>query len=352
MTETPDSLARQRLTLYLPGLLSPQDASDAGAWRALETLLSRAGPAESRPAPGYEESLFALFDLAAPENADLPVAAVTRMHDMGVIDNDWWLRADPVHLGLDRDRLVLTDPYRLEITPEEAARLVTEIMEVFSADGWLLKAPCPERWYLKPARAPRLTTAALSRVTGRDVRDFLPHGADDKAWHTVLNEIQILLHGATVNVEREKAGKLPVNSLWFWGGGRLPRISAVKWAHVWSNEPVSLSLAKLSGTPAAALPGGYREWRRQAGAGEHLVVLDAGHEAALYHDAAERRKILDGLEAQWMEPLLDDLKSGAPERVTLLTDSGAGFTLTPKQARRWWRRRRPLSTHYSDVVQP
>lgn len=348
MTETPDSPAGQRLTLYLPGLFSLQEngRAEEGSWRALETLLSRAAPVERALAPGYEEGLFGLFDLAQPENADLPVAAVTRMLDMGVIDNDWWLRADPVHLSLDRDRLILTDAHRLEITPEEAARLVAEIMEVFSADGWLLKAPHPERWYLKPARASQLTTSALSRVVGRDIHDFLPRGPDDKAWHTIMNEIQILLHGATVNVEREKAGKLPVNSLWFWGSGRLPRITPVKWTCVWSSEPVGLSLAKLSGTPAAELPGGYGDWRRRADMnGEHLVVLDAGHEAALYHDAMAWQKTLDKLEADWMQPLLHELKSGTLERATLMTDVGAGFALTPRQARRWWRLRRPLASH-------
>lgn len=348
MTKTPDSPASQRLTLYLPGLFSlrQNDHPEGVSLRALETLLTRADMAGRGFPRGYEEGLFALFDLAPPENADLPVAAVTRMFDMGVIDNDWWLRADPVHLSLDRDRLVLADARKLEITPEEAARLVAEIMEVFASDGWLLKAPHPARWYLKPAHAPKLTTSALSRVVGCDIHDFLPRGPDDKAWHAILNEIQILLHTAAVNVEREKTGKLPINSLWFWGSGRLPRIAPVAWSRVWSNEPVSLSLAKLSGTPAARLPDGYADWRRQAEAGgEHLAVLDAMHDATLYNDAGRWREILHKLETQWMEPLLRDLKSGAIGRVSLLTDTGASFTLTSQQARRWWRRRRSLASH-------
>lgn len=355
MTIIPDSPASQHLTLYVPGLFSLQenDRAESGSPRALETLLTRADMTDRDFPRGYEEGLFALFDLAPPENADLPVAAVTRMFDMGVIDNDWWLRADPVHLSLDRDRLVLADARKLEITPEEAARLVAEIMEVFASDGWLLKAPHPERWYLKPTRAPRLTTSLLSQVVGRDVRGFLPRGPDDKAWHTVLNEIQILLHTATVNVEREKAGKLPINSLWFWGSGRLPRITPVTWTHVWSNEPVSLSLAKLSGTPATRLPDNYADWRRQAGTiGEHLVVLDEAHDATLYNDAPRWNEILHKLETQWMQPLLRELKSGVIDRVSLLSDTGACFTLTSRQARRWWRPRRTLSSHRERNGQP
>ncbi len=348
MTASPDSPVRQHLTLYVPGLLSLQESDRAqnGSWRALETLLSRAEVIDRGFPRGYEEGLFALFDLVRQENTDLPVAAVTRMFDMGVIDNDWWLRADPVHLSLNRDRLILADAQKLEVTKEEANGLVAEIMEVFNADGWLLKAPHPERWYLKPMRAPNLTTSSLSQVVGRDVHGFMPRGPDDKAWHTIMNELQILLHTATVNVEREKEGKLPINSLWFWGSGRLPRIAPVSWTRVWSNEPVSLSLAKLSSTQTGNLPAGYAEWHQQAGqTGEHLVVLDEIHEATLYNDTSRWQEILHKLEKDWMEPLLRDLKSGAMARLTLMTDAGVNFTLTSRQARRWWRWRRSLASH-------
>lgn len=347
MTEATDRLANH-LTLYLPGLFSLQENSHAGGGRlrALETLLSRAEPLDRDLPPGHEEGLFALFDLVRQENTDLPVAAVTRMLDMGVIDSDWWLRADPVHLSFDRDRLILADAQKLEITPEQAGRLVAEIMEVFTADGWLLKAPHPARWYLKPKRAPQLITSSLSQVVGRDIRGFLPRGPDEKPWQTIMNEIQILLHGSTVNVEREKEGKLPVNSLWFWGSGRLPRIAPVTWTGVWSIEPVSLSLAKLSGTPAAGLPDSYADWRRQVETGgEHLVILDEAHDATLYGDAPRWQETLEKLEQDWMEPLLRDLKTGALNRVTIITDAGNSFTLNSSQARRWWRWRRPLASH-------
>jgi hypothetical protein len=351
MTEATDRPA-SHLTLYLPGLFSAQENGRAGGdrLRALETLLSRAEPIDRGWPPGYEEGLFALFDLVRQENADLPVAAVTRMFDMGVIDSDWWLRADPVHLSFDRDRLILADAQKLEITPEQAGRLVAEIMEVFTADGWLLKAPHPARWYLKPTRASELITSSLSRVVGRDIRGFLPRGPDEKPWHTIMNEIQILLHSSTVNVEREKEGKLPVNSLWFWGSGRLPRIMPVTWAGVWSNEPVSLSLAKLSGTMAAGLPDGYADWRRLAETvGEHLVVLDEAHDATLYADAARWQEATEKLEGDWMEPLLRDLKAGVLDRATFITDAGKSFTIGSGQARRWWRRRRPLASHCTNI---
>lgn len=337
------------LTLYLPGLLSVRgdDIKAAGTFRALESLLARAEQLPSATGPtGNEHILFRLFGLEQEENADLPVAAVSRMHDMGVIDNDWWLRADPVHLSLEQDRLILTDARRLEITPEEANRMVTEIMEVFTADGWLLKAPRTDRWYLKPASAPNISTTMLTQAIGQDVHPLLPRGPDGKAWHTTLNEIQILLHTMTVNAEREKTGKLPVNSLWFWGGGRLPRIKPVPWTRIWSKEPVSLSLARLSGTPAETTPDRFEDWQKLAARpGEYLVVLDDAQHAALYGNFPEWSNSLQRLERDWLLPLLQALKSNTIANATLITDEGKHFAITSHRARHWWRFRRPLATY-------
>jgi len=346
MTDLHDSpTTGQSLTLYLPGILGPATSTGADAvpCRILETLLARAERTEHAYPLTPEDDLFILFDVHREGGADLPVAAVTRMLDMGIIDNDWWLRADPVHLGLDRDRLVLADASQLNITPNETSRLVAEIMEVYAADGWLLKAPHPERWYLKPARIPEMTTTPLSQVVGKDVRAFLPQGTDGKRWHTVMNEVQILLHASAVNSEREQQGKLPINSLWFWGGGRLPRIKTPPWARVWSEEPVSLSLARLSATATENVPEGFDAWRRRANEpGEHLVVLAETRDASVHADVARWREAMNRLEQNWMVPLLQALKAGKLSKAVLVTDIGLRFALDARRTRRWWRRRQPL----------
>jgi hypothetical protein len=338
--------ASPQLCLLVAGLFGPPSPPEEGALPALpalETLLARAEPQPAR-GRGLEPLLFSLFNVDTPEDGDLPVAAVTRVLDLGVVDNGWWLRADPVHLRPERDRLILADSHALDLTQDEAHRLVAEILEVYSADGWTLKAPRASRWYLKPARAPKMVTTPLPDAVGRDIHPYLPQGKDGKAWHTVLNEVQILLHTAKVNDERERRGKLPVNSLWFWGGGRLPRLRPVSWSCLWSAEPVSLALARLAETPSRALPTGLDDWRRQADrGGEHLVVLDEMRRPAQYGDAEAWRTAVESFERDWIAPLLPALRRRTLAKVTLLTDTGRCFYLTPKLARRWWRRRRPLA---------
>jgi hypothetical protein len=337
------------LYLLIPGLFGlPRNdlqMQQPARLPALEALLARA---ERRPEPirGLETTLFTLFGAETPDEGDLPVAAVTRVLDLGVVDNGWWLRADPVHLAPRRDQLVLSDNHALDLTQDETNGLVAEIMEVYEQDGWMLKAPRPSRWYLKPPRAPKITTTALADVVGSDIHPYLPRGAEAKAWHTTLNELQILLHTAKVNDAREHAGKLAVNSVWFWGGGRLPRLEPTRWKGLWSTEPVSLSLARLSETPSQSTPHDFKEWLRQrTQSGAHMVVLDMLRPAALYRDAVDWMQLMQQLDRHWFEPLFDGLKRRAIPSATLITDTGQSFTIDSRMARRWWRRRHPLAVY-------
>jgi len=334
-------LSLMPIDLLVPRLLLPDDAPrEMRALRmpALEKWLARSDRSriDVRGAVPWLARQYAL-------RGALPVAAIAFAGEGGAREGAW-LRADPVHLQPERDRLILSDNYVLQLTPDEADQLVVEIMETYGADGWVLKAARPGRWYLKPPRASRIVTTPLAQVVGRDIHPYLPQGKDGKAWHTVLNEIQILLHTAKVNAAREARGQLPVNSLWFWGSGRLPTFPPLDWAHVWSQEPASLALARLSQTPASGVPENFAEWSRQARAhGKHLVVLDQARAPVSYGEESRWREFIQQFERDWIAPLWQAVKGGAVGRVELYDDTGRGFRLTARYARRWWRRRRPLA---------
>lgn len=342
--------AARSVTLLVPGLLGfavnfPTDDDLAPTVPALEACLTRANVVPGL-AGGLESQVFALFGIDPPEDADLPVAAVTRALDLGVIDKGWWLRADPVHLRPQRDRLVLLDTQAISLSQDEATRLAAELIDAYGEEGWLLKAPRPGRWYFKPPRAARIVTTPLPQVVGKDIHPYLPQGKDGKTWHTILNEMQILLHTASVNAEREQRGELPINSLWFWGGGKLPNLSAVDWTHIYSEEPVSLALARLSQTPSSASPKSFVEWDRQAQRpGSHLVVLDQGRASVQYTEVKQWREFIERLDRDWMAPLFQALKAGSLGQLTIYTENGRAYRLGRSQARRWWRRRRPLAAH-------
>lgn len=330
-----------RLTLLVPGLTGFRGLS-APRLPALEALLARAD--RSTRSVGLERQLFDLFHVETADGSDLPVAAVTRVLDLGVIDKGWWLRADPVHLTPDRDRLILTGPDKLGLKPKEAEQLAAEIAESYRSEGWTIKAPTPERWYLRPPRAPSITTTPLLDVEGRDIAPCLPRGPDGKAWHTVLNEIQILLHTSKVNETRERAGQLPVNSLWFWGGGSLPRLPSQPWVSVRADDPVALSLARLAEVPSAVPPDSLATCLDECTGGEQLIVLDAARAPARDGDASAWTASFEHFERDWFAPLLAALRANRVSVATLIAETGAGFSLTSRQARRWWRWRRPVTS--------
>jgi hypothetical protein len=344
--------ATLHLHLVIPALFGPgQSLSRQGGERvsapALETLLSRARSGKRKHMFSLEGMVFSLFEIDAPANADLPIAAVTRVLDMGVIDKGWWLRADPIHLRPHQGRLILADAENLKLTQDEANQLAVEIMEAYDQDGWVLKTPKPDRWYLKPPRAPRIITTPLPDIVGHDIHPYLPRGKEGMAWHAILNEIQILLHTAQANQQREQSGNLSANSLWFWGGGRLPKLKPVAWKKLWSEEPVSLALARLAEVPAAAIPHGIINWQSQRqDVGDHLVIFDQGRIAANRMDGAAWIRFVDQLETLWIQPLFDLLKQGEVDKVTLYTDAGWQFEVTPRLAKRWWRRRQSLLNYH------
>ena len=338
------------LTLVIPGLFGfsgdarrePETPSPSA--RALETLLCRSERSESGGTE-YERLIFSMLGVSPPRNADLPVAAVTRALDLGVIDNGWWLRADPVHLRPDRDRLILFDTQTVPLTLDEANRLTAELSEAYAGHGWLLKSPRPGRWYLKPPRAARIITTPLPRVVGKDIHPYLPQGRDGKAWHTLLNEIQILLHTTAVNTEREQRGELPINSVWFWGSGRLPSISQVEWAHLYSEEPISLALARLSETPSSARPADFSDWLRQARRpGAYLAVLEQVRGNVQYGQEREWVEFVERLDRDWMAPAFRALKTREVHKLTICSEIGA-YRIGGLEIRRWWRRRRPLAEY-------
>ena len=277
----------KQVTLYIPGLFAGVSAP-----QALHHLLARADRLPGG-VEGATERLFALFGILPEAGHDLPVAAVTRVADMGVVDREWWVRADPVHLAPSRDGLVLTD--ELSLSQAEADQLVAELGEALAVDGWLLKAPHPQRWYLKPPAASRIATTPLSAVVGRDVHPYLPKGPDAKAWHTHLNEIQILLHTSPVNAARETRGLLPANSVWFWGSGRLPPPGTASWAQVWSDEPLVQGLARLTGVSSQPVPRQAPELLAAAVTGEQLLVLALSTQT----DTDAVQKLAD----HWLSPL-------------------------------------------------
>ncbi|CAK0769664.1 conserved hypothetical protein [Gammaproteobacteria bacterium] len=353
------------LTLVVPDLLRDAVVS----LPSLERLLARSDLiAGGLVAPHLDALLFRLFGVdSSPSEDSLPIAAVSHALD----SNDpapagWWIRADPVYLHLDRNRLVLFDHRVLKLSYDDAMRLTAEISNGIQPPPWLrsepegtippdfcVKAPYPTRWYLPLSGPASIQTSKLAMVHGQDIRHHLPKGEQAKVWRMWLNECQILLHHSSVNAEREARGDLPVNSLWFWGEGETPTVPPGIFSQVWSNDPVTLGLAHLSNTPHTAMPRSADHWLAKVEReGNHLVVLEDLRDLSNIETAepseisADRRDALNRLEREWFAPLQQALRTGTLASLTLYPDPALPRRITGQLLRRyWWRRNRSLATY-------
>lgn len=338
-------------TLVLPGLLdlpateSQSAFAQLGRLPALELFFSRAKRHRFSGA-GMEAVLFDLFDVRRAADRDKPVAAATYAADTGQRNTDWCLRADPVHLVPDRDQLVLMMPEVLSLSQAEADRLIADLNAVYAEDGWRFEACTPERWYLHLPADPQLRSYDLSQVRGRAISNFLPSGPNGKQWHRIMNEVQMVLHASIVNIERQAAGRLPVSSLWFWGGGKTPEVGHSRWSKLWSHEPVSLGLAALSSTPRRDMAESASAWLQTARSpGEHLLVLDGLQQDWQSNGVVAWEQQLGVIEKDWAGPLLAALRQGDITELSVCTCEGHRYTLTRAGLKRWWRRRRPLAAY-------
>lgn len=305
---------------------------------ALEKLLSRADRCPGRRAL-LDDLLFTAFG-CGETSGDLPVASVTAAVDMDIDDQAWWLRADPVHLRADRDTLVLGGD-ALALTESEAARLVVELEPVFTPMGWRLHVGHPERWYLRLSHDPGVRTYAPAALIGRDIRPFLPHGAQSGAWCRLMNEAQMQLHTSPVNGERTSRSAPAVNSLWFWGGGTLPRV-LTRWDYLWCDGTAGRGLARIAAAAWHPLPAGATDWLAQAAPGRHLIVIENPDQAARSPEPEHWRRAVQGFNDEWIAPLAAALLRRRLARLALITDTGVDYVATPAGLRRWWRRRGSL----------
>lgn len=319
--------------LVVPALFQ----ADAAA-PAQELLLAR-GRRRDGKGGTLEDWLGDAFDIA---ERPLPAGALTAHafgQDAGTAN---WLRADPVHLRADRDRLLLIPSAGFELSADEAQQLCAALGAHFSQQ-FTLHAFTPDRWGLRSIAAMDLRTRAPLDIAGRDVDAELP----DKRFHALLNEIQMALYQHPVNTAREARGAPVINSVWPWGAGKLPDAVQAPWQSVSADDPVALGLARLAGLRHRPTGGGAAPWLERAPAdGRHLVVLDMLRAAAALGDGEALAHRLRLLEERWFAPLLAALRAG---RIGMLTthvpEAGASFETVRGDLRRFWRRARPLSAY-------
>jgi hypothetical protein len=330
------------LDLVVPDLLLAAGAPPRLAAARLphaEKWLARAELA-TEPAAGPLAWLAAAHGLAEP----VPYAAVARAGE-GRDAAGLWLRADPVHLRIDQDSVVLHDAAVLDLAREEADALAGALAGHFARDGLALEAVAPQRWYARVPAGERPATVPLERATGRNVFGLLPRGAGRINWPGLLTEAQMLLAGSEVNAAREPA-KPAVNGVWFWGEGELPARIERRYALACAREPFARGLARLTGAEAREPPASIADVDLVRDGESALVVLDTLAGPLRRGDDDAWLAAAEALDERWFAGIERAVgRFGAVRLVLPAGDRVRIATLTPSSRWRWYRPRKPLATH-------
>lgn len=298
----------KKVHLVLPSLFLPtalaEPVNTGLKLPALKKILARGTrhAFASHAAPSLEQHLCELFGVAA--QIDTPIAPITALADG--LPAGGWIRADPVHLQLQRDRLQLSG---VTVTAGEAQQCCAQLNAYFAAQGLRFFAPHPQRWYLQLRDIPHLCTTPLSQVLGENMRTALPTGEHAAQWHQLLNEIQMLLFSLPLNDAREQRGETTINSLWCWGAGQTPTLSA-PYPAVSADTPLAASFAA-----AAQLP--FVEWQTHWQGEAQLLVWTALHAAQQQGDFAQWRDLLQHFEQHYAQPLWQALCRGELQALQL-----------------------------------
>ena len=334
------------LELVVPALLPALDVPPI-RMPALELLLAR-GRRSNGQEGNLEAWLCRAFGVEKASAPAVPAGALTALAyglDAGAHS---WLRADPVHLRADRDRVLLMPGQALSITADEAQGLAAALAPLL-AGRFALHAVRPDHWCLRIQGEEPLDVSARPPIdlAGADIDPHLP----PKQWLLLLTEIQMALYSHPVNTERERRGDPVINSLWLWGAGTAPAASG-HWTSILASDPVAVGLARCAGMRQRDPGGGADEWLARAPEdGRHLVVLDGlrGVHALSDPEALARRML--ALESNWFAPLVAALKSRRIGMLTIhLPEAGASFETARPDLNRFWRRPQALAAYKREVA--
>jgi hypothetical protein len=206
--------------IILPGLFDlPLHELDTGFVRdelpALNRILGLATPRENQ---AY--SIDAIIQRAlALESASPGLAVAQAFADAEAGEAPRLILAEAVHLRADlHDAVVVPIPKTAE-NLQDIDIIIKDLKVLFKVD-YDLSTVTDGVFLVRLTgfEAPTHYPQVLS-VLGKTINPYIEQSRQILPWHRLLNEIQMFMHQHPVNAERMRQGRLPINSLWFWGAG-------------------------------------------------------------------------------------------------------------------------------------
>lgn len=335
------TLAESRcVSLVLPGLLV---AEAVGSMSIMTPFLCRClshAKVSHESTSSLESVVLKWFNGAA--TADENGAAILGYRlDTSCPEAGQVLRADPVYQEMDINHAVLADQSVLDLNLTEAQSLADTLNQHFAEDGVVFNVADATRWYCSFKDPLDVRTTPPSKATGRDVSHESPRGSDASRWRSWLAEIEMLLYSHPVNQQRQKDGKVAVNSLWLWGEGLPAACDHSETALVCSENFYTKSAARHFGVEVCALDD-FAGLKSNQGL-RVLVVVDHLQRAAATADEQLRIDTLQQLEEKIFEPLWRNLRRSGWESVRIWVGADKWLQIDRQARFKFWRKQKPLN---------
>lgn len=266
---------------------------------------------------------------------DYPIAAIAADADGLSVGDAYWLRADPVHLLLQRDSFSLSEPVPLHVQREQAELIIASLNQHFGQNGMMFVIGNSGAWYLRLEIQPEIETKLPSVAIGRNIFQFMPQGVAASSWIGYLNEAQMLLHDHSVNAERESRHYPAINSVWLSGGGVMPQASSIRRDTdlLLANSMLYLGLAKWAGLVIGPVGESLSKLMQHLDVHDHVRLELHGQHLS---DDASFNVLWDALRAGKFKQLT--LNLGCYEKTLVAI-------IRPIDTYRFWRSSKPINAY-------
>jgi hypothetical protein len=238
-----------------------------------------------------------------------------------------WL-ATPVALEARLDHVRLVDRGLLRLDAAERARCGEEFMRVFGPQ-YSLHDDGERAFMLNGLPPAGVYITDPARLLGSEIGPALPKreaGELRRLW----TEIEMWLHGAAFNTQRERAGKRRVSALWLWGVASPPPDArdgpGRADVEFHGGDPLIRHLARRS-DDACGVPSGWAQLDTMA---PHVVLEFAAM-------TGEPHESLESLDVNWFAPVRAALVAGELRELDLLAND-LHFRVGARSHLRFWRR--------------
>ena len=285
---------------------------------ALNRFFSRARKQSSQTA------YFSLVSQALTNDSSerYPYAALqARYH--GLTDG-YWVRAVPIELLPDRDRLLMQKTLTDELTPPVIERVSSLLMDYFRDDIAEVHFH-DDAWLIRMHTDSAICFYSWIDALGNNIDRFMPTGNDQKFWHALINEVQMLLY-------QDEPVSAVLNTLWFEAGGSLEELtdneSRTRMVLMTDNDLLKVVASERGLTVVQKAD--------QLDFGNGLLMVD---DKLLRHPGA-----VDGLAKiedyqQLFQTLMSAMAKGQFKRIQLYTLDGYCFELSRLDLFKFWKRR-------------